>query len=415
VKKSLSTPTTDFYFQGSFTYQFSALMNIPLLDLKPQLNELRDELATALLEAMDSTRYIMGPEVESLENEVAQYCTVAHGIGVSSGTDALLATLMALDIGHGDYVVTTPFSFFATMGVILRVGATPLFADIDPVTFNCDATQVEAVLAENRDKPIKAIIVVHLFGQCADMHHFRQLGARHNIDVIEDAAQAIGAEFPDTANGTTTWYKAGSLGDAGCFSFFPSKNLGAMGDGGMVVCREESLAHRLRLMRNHGAHPKYFHSLIGGNFRLDAMQAALLRVKFKHLEKWHAMRRQNAQVYNDLFTEAGTELPVITPQAIYQRCDNSATHNYHIYNQYVIRVERRDALRQHLRNNSVASEIYYPLGLHQQQCISHLNTATMPLPHTEKAADGSLALPIYPGLSRTMQEYVVEKIREFYR
>ncbi|NNK96882.1 MAG: DegT/DnrJ/EryC1/StrS family aminotransferase [Desulfobacterales bacterium] len=391
-------------------------MKVPLLDLKPQLAELRHEILEHVTNVIDSTRYIQGPEVEALEKEISHYCSVPEGVGVSSGTDALLVALMALDLKPGDLVLTTPFSFFATMGIILRVGAKPAFADINPDTFNIDPEHVDTILELDRERKIKAIIPVHLYGQCADMEKITSIARRYNIPIIEDAAQAIGAEVPMISNGTEKWHKAGSMGLAGCFSFFPSKNLGAMGDGGMVISQNSSFAKKMRLMRNHGAHPKYYHAIVGGNFRLDPIQAVVLRLKLKHLEKWHQARRRNAKRYETLFAEAdlAQNSSIRLPQAVYKkRAHGDRSRNYHIYNQYVIRAKRRDELRAWLGRKNVATEIYYPLCLHQQECVKEvINIPT--LPHAEKAATDTLALPIYPELTLEMQEYVVKSIADFY-
>ncbi len=393
-------------------------MNVPLLDLKPQLDEVREEIIEKVIEVIDSTRYIQGPEVDALEAEVADYCGAAHAIGVSSGTDALLIALMALDIGPGDQVLTTPFSFFATMGVVLRLGARPVFADIDPVSFNVDPNQLESVLAQDRERRIKAMIPVHLYGQCAEMTKIVALSEHYRVPIIEDAAQAIGAEVPCMVAGSAkTWCRAGTLGMAGCFSFFPSKNLGGIGDGGMVISQDPDVAAKMRLLRNHGAHPKYYHALVGGNFRLDPIQAAVLRIKLRHLETWHAQRRKNAERYNELFQASGLpeEGRVSLPRAVY--ADSAAEQerdvNYHIYNQYVVRVQKRDALRSWLQERGVATEIYYPLGLHQQQCLQAISSPE-PMVNTEQAALETLALPIFPGLTEEMQHHVVQTIRLFY-
>lgn len=393
-------------------------MNVPLLDLTPTLEEQKQEIVETVTRIIDSTRYIQGPEVEGLEKEIAEYCDVAHGIGVSSGTDALLVSLMALDVGAGDLVVTTPYSFFATMGVILRLGAKPIFADIDPVSFNIDPERVGEILADDTEKRIKAIIPVHLYGQSADMGEIMKIAETYGVPVVEDAAQAIGTEYPVSGDAGIVWKKAGSMGICGCFSFFPSKNLGAIGDGGMVVSRDESFAHKVRLLRNHGGEPKYYHSVVGGNFRLDPIQAGVLRVKLKNLEKWHRIRRENATRYNRFFEteKALTRIPVTLPTAVYKTLVGGSDEqcNYHIYNQYIVRVEQRDALRNWLQTKNIATEIYYPLGLHQQECVTNIFTMP-PMPNTEKAAAETLALPIYPGLTSEMQEYVVKSVAEFYR
>ncbi len=389
-------------------------MKIPLLDLGSQLTPLRDEIVAAVTKVVDSTRYIMGPEVEALEEEVAAYCGTAAAVGVSSGTDALLVSLMALGIGPGDKVITTPYSFFATMGVILRVGAEPVFCDIDPVSYNIDPQKLGKIIEADTSGAIKAIIPVHLYGQCADMEPILRLAKQYSIPVIEDAAQAIGAEYP-LSNGT--WKKAGSLGICGCFSFFPSKNLGAIGDGGMVVSNDKEFAARVRRLRNHGAQPKYYHSEVGGNFRLDPIQAVVLRIKLPHLESWHLGRRENADYYTTLFSESGlVEKGYIkTPKAVYKQQAEKAngSNNYHIFNQYVIEVVKRDELIDHLRDADIGCEIYYPLCLHEQECIADtISTATMD--YAEQAAKSTVALPIYSELTKEMQEYVVKTITEFF-
>ena len=393
-------------------------MNVPLLDLSPPLLDQRSEIIEKIIQVVDSTRYIQGPEVEGLEEEIAAYCSVSGAVGVSSGTDALLVSLMALDIGHGDQVITTPYSFFATMGVILRRGAVPVFADIDPLSYNIDPVNIEALLEADKQKKVKAIIAVHLYGQCADMAAIKALSEKYQVPVLEDAAQAIGAEVCIDESAGGNWHKAGSIGLAGCFSFFPSKNLGALGDGGMVVSRDDAFTEKVKLLRNHGSSPKYYHPMVGGNFRLDPIQAAILRIKLKNLEIWHRQRRENAERYNRLFSasDIGTEGVVKTPKAIYREAAGAAaaSRNYHIYNQYVIRAERRDNLRDWLQSNGVATEIYYPLGLHQQKCLEGI-IVSAPMKHTEQAARETLALPIYPGLTPEMQEYVVKSIADFYR
>lgn len=393
-------------------------MKVPLLDLKPQLAELRSEIIEKVTEVIDSTRYIQGPEVESLEQEIGDYCATEFAIGVSSGTDALLVSLMSLGIGHDDRVLTTPYSFFATMGAILRVGAIPVFADIDPVSYNIDPRQIEAILAEDKDKTIKAIIPVHLYGQCADMEKIIAIAGSYNIPVIEDAAQAIGADMPFKGSGEDHWVKAGSLGIAGCFSFFPSKNLGCIGDGGMVVSRDKNFAEKTKLLRNHGAFPKYYHALVGGNFRLDPIQASVLRIKLKHLESWHQKRKANAAFYNQCFENLGLSKNgvVKTPEAVYQKLaqQDGSPRNYHIYNQYIIQIEERDKLRAWLAEREIGTEVYYPVALHKQECLKDV-IKSVHMPHAEQAAEQTLALPIYPELTQEMQEYVVKSIADFYR
>lgn len=392
-------------------------MKVPLLDLQAQLEYLEDDLVSAVTRVVKSTRYIQGPEVDAFESEIAEYCGAAYGVGVTSGTDALLISLMSLGVGPGDQVLTTPYSFFATMGVILRVGATPVFADIDPVSFNIDPTKMEELLVADTERKIKAIIPVHLYGQCADMSAIMALATRYDLPVIEDAAQAIGAEYPVTDEGKVDYKKAGSMGIAGCFSFFPSKNLGGIGDAGMVVTQDKAFAERLVLMRNHGAHPKYYHKLVGGNFRLDPIQAAALRVKLPYLEQWHAQRSDNAKRYGRLFAETGLIATgqIVLPKNVYPTDQgvNDRAPNVHIHNQYVLRVERRDELRDWLGNNDIGCEIYYPVPLHKQGCLGKQG-AGWNCPEAEKAADTTIALPIYPELTEAMQEYVVEKIVQFY-
>jgi dTDP-4-amino-4,6-dideoxygalactose transaminase len=390
-------------------------MKVPLLDLGIQLQSMREEIVTAVTKVIDSTTYIQGPEVVSLEEEVASYCGAKYGIGVSSGTDALLVSLMALGIGPGDRVLTTPYSFFATMGVVLRCGALPVFADIDPHSYNINPEAMREILARDSDKTIKAILPVHLYGQCADMGAILGLAEEYGIPVIEDAAQAIGAEYPDVSSGG--WVKSGAMGLAGCFSFFPSKNLGGIGDGGMVVTNDAAFADLLRMLRNHGAEPKYYHSRIGGNFRLDPIQATVLRIKLKHLEQWHDNRRKNASYYNKLFAQTPLvhDERIVLPMALYskQAVEAGGNKNYHIYNQYIIRVQDRDALIEWLRSYDIGCEIYYPVALHEQECLRGLLNKG-DFPHAELAAQSTLALPIYPELTPAMQEYVVEKTVAFY-
>ncbi|MFT5698078.1 MAG: dTDP-4-amino-4,6-dideoxygalactose transaminase [Desulforhopalus sp.] len=393
-------------------------MKVPLLDLQAQLEYLEDDIIEAVVRVVRSTRYIQGPEVEGLETSIADYCGTAYGVGVTSGTDALLVSLMSLDIKQGDRVLTTPYSFFATMGVILRLGAIPVFADIDPVSFNIDPVKMEEILAADSEKTIKAIIPVHLYGQCADMKSIMELAAKYQIPVIEDAAQAIGAEYPEVgADGLITYKKAGAIGLAGCFSFFPSKNLGCVGDGGMVVTQDKAFAEKLVLMRNHGAYPKYYHKMVGGNFRLDPIQAATLTVKLPYLESWHSKRRANAKSYNNLFEKSGLieAGKIIPPTQVYGDASVDGREiNLHIYNQYILRVEKRDGLRDWLLRNDIGCEVYYPVPLHKQECLGTLCDGVS-FPEAEKAADSTIALPIYPELTVEMQEYLVEKVVEFYK
>ncbi len=392
-------------------------MKVPLLDLQAQLSYLEKDLIDAVSRVVKSTRYIQGPEVESLEREIAEYSGAAYGIGVTSGTDALLVCLMGLGIGPGDRVLTSPYSFFATMGVILRLGAIPVFADIDPLSFNIDPVKMSGILEADTERKIKAIIPVHLYGQCADMAAIMKIAEQYGLPVIEDAAQAIGAEYPMKQDGKTVFKRAGSMGIAGCFSFFPSKNLGGIGDGGMVITQEKTIAEKLILLRNHGAYPKYYHKLVGGNFRLDPIQAAALRVKLPYLEGWHRQRAENAATYNRLLTESGlvAEGKVRLPLSVYDDDfnDEKATRNVHIYNQYVLRVQKRNELIKWLAQNDIGCEIYYPVPLHKQECLGGL-TGELPCPEAEKAAEETLALPIYPELTSSMQSYVVLKIVQFY-
>jgi len=394
-------------------------MNVSLLDLKPQLSGMREDIMRALTGVIDSTRYVLGPEVTQFEEAVAAYCGTTHAIGLSSGTDALLVSLMALDIGHGDLVMTTPYTFFATMGCILRVGAMPIFVDIKPESMNIDPEKMADILEQDRRKGqrIKAVIPVHLFGQCADMQPIVTLTEEYGIPVIEDAAQAIGADCPFfDVDEQVSWKRAGSMGATGCFSFFPSKNLGGIGDGGMVTTSDGKLAERIRRLRNHGAHPKYVHAMVGGNFRLDPVQACVLNVKLPHLEEWHQARRRNSNLYGRLFADKGLrDRPVVLPPALFKDVKGAESRNYHIYNQYVIRVPERDQLRDFLVENNIGCEIYYPLCLHQQECVSAYGYANMSFPRAEQAAGETLALPIYPELSSEQQNYVVEKISEFFQ
>ncbi len=377
-------------------------MKVPLLDLKAQLATIESDVKKAVLEVIDSTGYIMGPKVQALETEVAKYCGTANAIGVSSGTDALLVALMALNVGPGDIVVTTPYSFFATAGVIARLNAEPAFVDINPETYNMCPQALQEWFEKNPDRrdKVKAIIPVHLYGQCADMTPILDTARQYGVAVIEDAAQAIGSRYP-SREGVK---RAGSMGTIGCFSFFPSKNLGGIGDGGIVTTMDASLGERITLLRNHGAKPKYYHSMIGGNFRLDPIQAAVLLVKLPHLERWHGMRQANAAHYDERLKVPG----VVKPKIAWKR-------EYHIYNQYVISVpERRDALRAHLNANEIGCEIYYPVPFHEQECFRYLGYRKGDFPNSEKAAQSTVALPIYPELTKEMQNYVIEKIGEFY-
>ena len=385
-------------------------MKVPLLDLRPTLDDLRDEIIEAVTKVIDSTHYIMGPEIEHLEKKIAEYCGTEDAVGVSSGTDALLLSLMVLDVGPGDIVLTTNFSFFATAGVIARLHATPVFVDIDPVTFNINPEQLRMTLtemtAENR-KRVKAIIPVHLYGQCADMKAILKIAGEFEIPVIEDGAQAIGAEYDIDGKKR----QAGSLSDFGCFSFFPSKNLGGVGDGGIVTVNKPEHAENLRLKRVHGGERKYYHRVIGGNFRLDPIQATVICVKLAHLNYWHKQRQDNAEYYNKLFAETSLGGNIRIPQVMHSQ----SLQNPHIYNQYVIRAEKRDALQSFLTKHEISTEVYYPLPFHQQECFLDLGGKEGDFPVSETAAKEVLALPVYPGLSRAMQEAVVVKITEFYQ
>jgi dTDP-4-amino-4,6-dideoxygalactose transaminase len=369
------------------------MMKVRLLDLKAQYSTIRSEIRAAIERVVESQQFILGPEVEGLEREMAAFCNASFAIGVSSGTDALLAALMAIGTGPGDEVITTAYSFFATAGVIARLGARPVFVDIDQKTLNLDSTAVGQKITSRT----KAIMPVHLFGQCAGMDPITENVKGKGIHVIEDAAQAIGARDNKER-------QAGTTGHMGCFSFFPSKNLGAFGDGGMVITNDEHLAEAVRVIRVHGAKPKYHHSLVGGNFRLDALQAAVLRVKLKHLTRWTEMRRNNASRYRSLLEEMGLLKWVSLPE-------DSAGH---IYNQFVARFRHRDRLQRFLREKGVETEVYYPIPLHLQDCFGDLGYRGGDFPNAEAAARESLALPLYPELTEEQQRYVVEQIREFY-
>jgi len=395
-------------------------MRVPLLDLHGQMTPLRDEILAAVTEVIDSTQYILGPKVEQFEKNIAAYCGSGHGIGVASGTDALLAALMGLGIGPGDAVLTTPYSFFATMGCILRLGARPVFADIDPVTYNIDPERMAEALAQDAkgEKRIKAIIPVHLYGQCADMGRILALAKEYGLPVVEDAAQAIGAVYPMKTDGQTVWRRAGSMGEAGCFSFFPSKNLGGIGDGGLITCNDAALAERIRIIRVHGGAPKYHHGVVGGNFRIDPIQTVVLDIKLSRLPEWHRARRRNAANYRRLFAQTGLleNGAVSLPEAVYQAEEVAMGEecDYHIYNQFVIRAKDRDGLLRHLISHEVGAEIYYPIPLHRQGCLAGLGYEEVSFPESERAALETLALPIFPELTGEMQSFVVEKIAEFY-
>ncbi len=377
-------------------------MRVPSLDLKPQLEQLGAEIKKSVNDVIDSTRYILGPVLEGFEKSMAEYVGVRHAVGASSGTDALLLALMALDVGPGDVVVTSPYSFFATAGCVARLGATPAFVDIDPDSYNLDPELLRDWFESDRERSarVKAIIPVHLFGQCAEMEPILALAERYGVAVIEDAAQAIGATYPASGQAAA---QAGTMGDLGCFSFFPSKNLGAWGDGGMMVTQDEAVADRLARLRLHGGARQYHHDEVGTNSRLDTLQAAVLLAKLPFLADWSAARRRNAARYAEgLAGVAGVTVPATDPA------------NEHTFHQYVIRAERRDALQAHLRAREVGTAVYYPLGLHLQPCFADLGYRPGSLPHTETATREALALPIYPELSAAQQDWVITSIRDFY-
>jgi dTDP-4-amino-4,6-dideoxygalactose transaminase len=383
-------------------------MNVPLLDLKAQYGPIREEICAAIAEVMESQQFILGPKVQACEDAIARYSGCSHAVGVSSGTDALLICLMAERIGPGDEVITTPYTFFATAGAIARVGARPVFVDIDPVTYNLDATQIEARVTDRT----RAIIPVHLYGQMADMDAVMHVAARHELVVIEDAAQAIGAE----RNGR----RAGSIGHYGCFSFFPSKNLGAAGDAGMVTTNDARRAENLVRLRAHGSKPKYYHQIIGGNFRLDALQAAVVSVKLRHLDNWTAARQRNAARYDQLFAESGLKVADTSRWSAKSSGEGAAdlyvprvTTNRHIFNQYVIRVSSRGKLKEALEGKGVGTEIYYPVPLHLQECFAPLGYTAGEFPQSERAANETLALPVYPELGDLQARHVVQCVREF--
>lgn len=370
-------------------------MRVPLLDLTEQNNSLRPEIEAALGRVLDTNAFILGGEVKALEDELAEYCGTKYAIGCASGSDALLLGLMAVGVGAGDDVITTPYSFFATVSAITRLGARPVFVDIEPETFNLAVDQIEPAITART----KAIQPVHLYGQCAEMEKLNAITSKRGIAVVEDAAQAIGAE----ENGD----RAGAMSDVGCFSFYPSKNLGGMGDGGFMTTNDDALAHQLYALRVHGSEERYYHKWIGLNSRLDGFQGAVLRVKLPHLDDWSNRRKHNADRYRRLFTDAGLTEQVTLP---FER-ENCR----HIYNQFVIRVpNRRDELREFLTANGVGTDIYYPVPLHLQECFEYLGYREGDFPEAERAAKESLALPIYPELREYQQQYVVEKIGAFF-
>jgi dTDP-4-amino-4,6-dideoxygalactose transaminase len=366
-------------------------MNVPLLDLKAQYKAIKAEVDAAIAEVMESQHFILGPKVEQCEKAIAAYSNCSHAVGVSSGSDALLICLMAENIGPGDEVITTPYTFFATAGAIARLGATPVFVDIDPQTYNLDPAQIAAKVT----KKTRAILPVHLYGQMVDMDAVMKAANDHGLVVIEDGAQAIGAEYNER--------RAGSVGHYGCFSFFPSKNLGAAGDGGMVVTNDAQRAEKLKVVRAHGSKPKYHHKVIGGNFRLDAIQAAVVSAKLPHLDHWTAARQRNAQRYDQLFRASGApvEIPVVSA-------------NRHIFNQYVIRVQGRNELQAHLQKNGVGTEVYYPVPMHLQECFAYLGHSAGAFPESERAAKETLALPIHPELTEEQARFVVSSVEQFF-
>ena len=387
-------------------------MQVPLLDLKPQYEPLAAQIRAALDQVCASQHFILGPAVKKLEADVAAYSQCRFGVGVSSGTDALLLALMALEIGAGDEVITSPFTFFATAGTIARAGARPVFCDIDPLTFNLSAAAVQAFISGHCEERggalihtatggrVRALMPVHLYGQVADMPALMAIARRYRLRVIEDAAQAIGSADAESR-------RACSFGDIGCLSFFPTKNLGAFGDAGMCVTNDAALHERMEILRVHGGKPKYYHALIGGNFRIDELQAAVLNVKFPHLDAWSAARQRNAAFYDAAFARARLGAAVRTP--------GSEARARHIYNQYVLRVADRDALRQQLSGRGVGTEIYYPVPLHLQQCFAYLGGAAGDCPESERASHETLALPIFPELSESQLQYVVDSVAAFYR
>lgn len=395
-------------------------MEVPLLDLKLQYAPLRSEIQRRIAEVCETQGFCLGPKVVELESALADYCGANYAFGVSSGTDAQLAILMALGIGLGDAVITSPYTFFATAGCIARLGATPVFADIDPATYNLDPVKVREYLEEkchrssdggvinDRGQTLRMIIPVHLFGCCAEMNAFRAIGAEYGLHIMEDSAQSIGAEYP-LSDGTAG--RSGSMSESSYFSFYPTKNLGAFGDAGMATCRDADLAARIDALRNHGMAPRYYHSLVGGNFRMDAIQATVLQTKLPHLDDWSGARGENATRYRELFTATGLLQHLTLP--IEPHAGHDLKH-HHIYNQYVIRTPRRDELKAHLQANKIGCEIYYPLSLHQQECFAYLGYKKGDFPHSECATNETLALPVFPELRHDQQDYVVKKISEFF-
>jgi dTDP-4-amino-4,6-dideoxygalactose transaminase len=381
-------------------------LNVPLLDLKAQYETIKEEIIAVTMGVYQTQRFILGPKAEELERRIARYTQSKYAVGVSSGTDALLASLMSAGIGRGDLVVTSPYTFFSTAGSIARLGAIPVFVDIEPLTYNIDPEKLEkriSIMNAEERSHLKAILPVHLFGQCADMDTILAIAKSLGIVVIEDAAQSIGADYL-SSDGSLK--RAGSMGDYGCFSFFPSKNLGCFGDGGMVTTNDEEAFQRLKIMRVHGSQPKYYHKVIGGCFRLDDLQAAILLIKLNYLDEWTEKRRQNVRIYRELFARKGIEgleLPF-------------ESKGRHIYNQFVIRIgQKRDELKRYLTNQGIGCEVYYPVPLHMQECFRYLDYRPEDCPVSIEAAAKTIALPVYPELRYEQIEYVVEKIDSFYR
>ena len=371
-----------------------AVTGVKLLDIPASYHQILNDVEIEMADTVRSGMFILGSKVSEMEEKIAEYCQTKFAVGVSSGTDALLISLMAAGIGEGDEVITSPYTFFATAGSIIRAGAKPVFVDINDVTFNLKAEHIERCITSRT----RAIMPVHLYGQCADMDPIVELGEKHNLTVIEDAAQSIGSEYKNK--------RTGSLGDMGCFSFFPAKNLGAFGDGGVVTTSSEELYEKLKILRVHGSAPKYYHKIIGGNFRLDALQAGVIKAKLNYLESWTGKRRQNATTYNQLFQQNALTQYIQLPPEVFPR---------HVYNQYVIRAgNRRDELRSFLNEKKIGCEIYYPLSLHVQECFKSLGYKKGDFPESEKAADETLALPVSHEITRSQQEYVVENIRHFF-
>lgn len=397
-------------------------MQVHLLDLREQFAPMRTEILARIAELADRQEFVLGPAVESCERALAAYCGAAHAIGMSSGTDAILAALMALEIGPGDAVITTPYTFFATAGCVHRAGAEPVFCDIDPATFNLDPAALADLVEQRLDRGadgslrtrsgnrVRAIMPVHLFGLCCDLDGISRIACAHGLPVIEDAAQAIGAEYRD-ARGEV--FRAGAYGVAGCYSFYPTKNLGGFGDGGLVTCRDEALARSLRILRNHGMEERYLHHCIGGNFRLDAIQAAVVEIKLRYLDGWSAARRAHAAMYRERFGRHGLDGGTLTLPS--EPWADRALVNHHIYNQYVVRAPDRDRLQSHLRQHGIGTGIYYPLPLHLQPCFASLGHQAGDFPESERAARETLALPVYPELSGEQIAHVVDTIAAFYK